>query len=188
MIEDFNEEVSNIFGLVDYLQCEAGRTGSDFIEVLEYMQQIINVVNLLSAIAAIIAKKQIKKLCKGTNMLADSNLSEEAKDTVLKEPHELDPVEVLEEFIEKVVDTTKDENDEIIPIIYDKPKEPLLPKLSLRTCNLKEFIDAHNIDNIIDKAIEEVRKDLQDDRNTIKYPDYNPRTTDFPHVSLHGIS
>ena len=168
VVEDFNEEVSSIFGLVDYLQCEAGRTGTDFIDVLEYMQQIINVVNLLSAVAAVIAKKQVEKLCKNTNMVADSDLSDEAKDIVVNEPHELDPVEVLEEFLEKVVDTTVDENDEIIPIIYDKPKDSILPKLSLDTCNLKEFIEAHTADNIIKKVVENIREEKRAKRTPIK--------------------
>ena len=181
--DDFNATISQLFGLLDYFQCEFARTGTDFLELLEYMQRLINVINLLSAVVSVIAKKQVEKLCKTKESIKDfSDIIR--KDIDLGGSHDLDPVDVIEEFIGKVVDETKDENDEIIPIIYDKPKEPLLPKLSLRTCNLKEFIDAHNIDNIIDKAIEEVRKDLQDDRNTIKYPDYNPRTTDFPHVSL----
>ena len=168
VVEDFNEEVSSIFGLVEYLQCEAGRTGTDFIDVLEYMQQIINVVNLLSAVAAVIAKKQVEKLCKNTNMVADSDLSDEAKDIVVNKPHELDPVEVLEEFLEKVVDKTVDENDEIIPIIYDKPKDSILPKLSLDTCNLKEFIEAHTADNIIKKVVENIREEERAKRTPIK--------------------
>ena len=168
VVEDFNGEVSNIFGLVEYLQCEAGRTGTDFVEVLEYMQQIINVVNLLSALAAVIAKKQVQKLCKNTNSVAESGLSEEAKDAVLKEPHELDPIEILEEFLEKVVDVTKDENDEIIPIIYDKPKDSILPKLSLDTCNLKEFIEAHTADNIIKKVVENIREEERVKRTPVK--------------------
>lgn len=181
--DDFNGTISQLFGLLDYFQCEFARTGTDFLELLEYMQRLINVINLLSAIVSVIAKKQVEKLCKTKESIRDfSDIIR--KDIDLGGSHDLDPVDVIEEFIGKVVDETKDENDEIVPIIYDKPKEPLLPKLSLTTCNLKEFIDAHNIDNIIDKAIEEVRKDLQDDRNTIKYPDYNPRTNDFPHVSL----
>lgn len=168
VVEDFNGEVANIFGLVEYLQCEAGRTGTDFIEVLEYMQQIINVVNLLSALAAVIAKKQVQKLCKNTNSVAASGLSDEAKDTVLNEPHELDPIEVLEEFLEKVVDVTEDENEEIIPIIYDKNKDSILPKLSLDTCNLKEFIEAHTADNIIKKVVENIREEERAKRTPVK--------------------
>lgn len=168
VMDDFNSEVANIFGLVEYLQCEAGRTGTDFVEVLEYMQQIINVVNLLSALVAVIAKKQIKKMCKNTNTVADANLSEEALETIMKEPHELDPTELLEEFLEKVVENTVDENDEIIPLIIDKPKESILPKLSLDTCNLKEFIEAHTADNIIKKVVENIREEEQAKRKPFK--------------------
>ena len=181
--DDFNTTISQLFGLLDYFQCEFARTGTDFLELLEYAQKLINVINLLSAVISVIARKQVKKLCKTKESIKDfSDIIR--KDIELGGSHDLDPTDVIEEFIGRVVGETKDENDQIVPIIYDKPKEPLLPKLSLTTCNLKEFIDAHNIDNIIDKAIEEVRKDLQDDRNTAKYPNYNPKTTDFPHVSL----
>ena len=172
VLEDFNADVSSMFGLVEYLQCEAGRTGTDFVEILEYMQQIINVINLLSALAAVIAKKQIKKMCKTTNMVGESGLSDEAKETILNTPHELDPVEVLEEFLEKVVENTVDENDEIIPLIYDKPKESILPKLSLETCNLKEFIEAHTADNIIKKVVENIREEERRSRRTPENPKF----------------
>lgn len=172
VVADFNEEVAGIFGLVDYLQCEAGRTGTDFLEILEYLQQIINIVNLLSALAAVIAKKQVKKMCKSANVVAESGLSEEAKELILNEPHELDPTELLEEFLEKVVEETVDENDEIIPIIYDKPKESILPKLSLDTCNLNEFIEAHTADEIIRRVVDNIREEERNRRN-------KPFKTDF---------
>ncbi len=160
--QDFNENVSQIFGLVDYFQCEAGRTGTDFLEILEYLQQIINVINLLSSIAALVAKKHIEKMCKTKDSVSD--LTEEEKEVLVREPNQLDPVDILEEFLEKVVEKTVDENDEIIPIIYDKPKEPILPKLSLDTCNLNDFIKSHTIDKIIDKVVEDIRKEKEEER------------------------
>lgn len=160
--KNFNENLAQIFGLVDYFQCEAGRTGTDFLEILEYLQKIINVINLLSSIAALVAKKHIEKMCKTKDSV--ENLTEEEKEVIVRQPNQLDPVDILEEFLEKVVEKTVDENDEIIPIIYDKPKDTILPKLSLDSCNLNEFIKAHTVDNIIEKVVEEIKKEKEEER------------------------
>ena len=182
--DDFNNTISQLFGLLDYFQCEFARSGTDFLELLEYMQKLINIINLLSAIMSIIAKKQVEKLCKTKEDVANfSDLIN--SDVILGGSHDLDPVEVIEEFLGKVVEETRDENDEIVPIIYDKDKEPMLPKLSLQTCNLKEFIEAHTIDNIIEKAVEEVRKESEKER-VVKYDKYQNRfdPSQYPHVSI----
>lgn len=193
---DFNETTAQIFGLVDYFQCEAGRTGTDFIEILDYLQKIINVVNLLSAIAAMVAKKHIEKMCKTKDSVSD--LTDEEKEVLVREPNQLEPIDILEEFLEKVVEKTIDENDEIIPIIYDKPKESILPKLSLDTCNLNEFIQAHTIDKIIEKVVEEIRKEKEEERlrdnkpkpwnpNGVSPNYYNSGLGTFPEISLDDV-
>lgn len=193
---DFNENVSQIFGLVDYFQCEAGRTGTDFLEIVDYLQKIINVVNLLSAIAAMVAKKHIEKMCKTKDAVSD--LTEEEKEVLVREPNQLEPVDILEEFLEKVVEKTVDENDEIIPIIYDKPKESILPKLSLDTCNLNEFIQSHTVDKIIEKVVEEIRKEKEEERlrenkpkpwnpNGVSPDYYKDGLGTFPETSLDDV-
>lgn len=196
VLVDFNETTAQIFGLVDYFQCEAGRTGTDFIEILDYLQKIINVVNLLSAIAAMVAKKHIEKMCKTKDSVSD--LTDEEKEVLVREPNQLEPIDILEEFLEKVVEKTIDENDEIIPIIYDKPKESILPKLSLDTCNLNEFIQAHTIDKIIEKVVEEIRKEKEEERlrdnkpkpwnpNGVSPNYYNSGLGTFPEISLDDV-
>lgn len=196
VLVDFNENVAQIFGLIDYFQCEAGRTGTDFLEILDYLQKIINVVNLLSAIAAMVAKKHIEKMCKTKDSVSD--LTDEEKEVLVREPNQLEPIDILEEFLEKVVEKTIDENDEIIPIIYDKPKESILPKLSLDTCNLNEFIQAHTIDKIIEKVVEEIRKEKEEERlrdnkpkpwnpNGVSPNYYNSGLGTFPEISLDDV-
>lgn len=193
---DFNENVAQIFGLVDYFQCEAGRTGTDFLEILDYLQKIINVVNLLSAIAAMVAKKHIQKMCKTKDSVSD--LTKEEKEVLVRQPNQLEPVDVLEEFLEKVVEKTVDENNEIIPIIYDKPKEPILPKLSLDTCNLNEFIQSHTIDKIIEKVVDDIRREKEEERLRENKPKpWNPNGVSpdyyenglgtFPELSLDDV-
>lgn len=182
--DDFNGTISQLFGLLDYFQCEFARSGTDFLELLEYMQKLINVINLLSSIMSIVAKKQVEKLCKTKADVANfSDLIN--NEIILGGSNDLDPVDVIEEFLGKVVEETRNENDEIVPIIYDKDKEPMLPKLSLQTCNLKEFIEAHTIDNIIEKAVEEVRKEAEKDRPT-QYDEYQNRydPSQYPHVTI----
>lgn len=158
MIGNFNENMSQMFGLMDYFQCESERSGAGFTDVLAYMNKLTVVINLLSAIIAIIAKKQIKKLCKTGNSV--SEMITIVSEVPLGEPlTDLEEAELIGEFLEKVVDITVNENDEIVPVIYEKAKPTLLPKLSLTSCNLNEFIQGHDIGNIIDKVLEDIVKE-----------------------------
>lgn len=164
MINNLNENMSQMFGLLDYFQCESERSGTGFTNIMAYMNKLITVINLLSAILSIIAKKQVKKLCKTGESVSDmvTIVSEVPLGESLTD---LEEVEIIGEFLEKVVELTKDENDNLVPIIYDKDATPILPKLSITSCNLREFINDHTLDNVIDKVIEDIIKDEQRDRN-----------------------
>lgn len=156
--KDFNENLENTFNIIDYLQCEVGRSGSDFIEVAEYMKKLVDIINLLSAIAVMVAKKQIqKKLCNTPTSLEDL-YKPLPKEDLYTPITDLEITDVIEEYVGKVVELTKDENDEVLPLIIDKDKEQILPKLNFYTCNLKEFINSHTVEEITDRVI----KDLQD--------------------------
>jgi hypothetical protein len=174
MIKNMNENMSQMFGLLDYFQCESERSGSGFTDVMEYINRLTTVINLLSAILAIVAKKQVKKLCKTKQSV--NEMITTLTETPVGEPlTDLEEVELIGEFLEKVVEITKDENNEIVPIIYEKDKEPLLPKLKITSCNLREFIDEHNIDNVVDKVIKEITEEEKRERDleipTIGKPD-----------------
>lgn len=163
--KSLNEDLANMFGLLDYFQCEAERSGAGFTDILEYVNKLTTVINLLSAIIAMIAKKQIKKLCKTKASMTE--MITVLEDVPLGEPlTELEQVELLEEFLEKVVELTTDENNELVPLIYNKNKEPLLPKLSLTNCNLKDFIEGHRLENIISTVLEDIRNEeaLEEER------------------------
>lgn len=165
--KSLNEDLANMFGLLDYFQCEAERSGAGFTDILEYVNKLTTVINLLSAIIAMIAKKQIKKLCKTKASMTE--MLTVLEDVPLGEPlTELEQVELLEEFLEKVVELTTDENNELVPLIYNKDKEPLLPKLSLTNCNLKDFIEGHKLENIIDTVLEDIRNEeaLEEERTS----------------------
>lgn len=164
MVKNMNENMAQMFGLLDYFQCESERSGSGFTDVMEYMNKLTNVINLLSAILAIVAKKQVKKLCKTGQSV--SEMITTVTETPVGEPlTDLEEVELIGEFLEKVVEITEDENDNIVPIIYDKDADTILPKLKITSCNLKEFIEGHNIDNVIDKVLDEIAKEESRDRD-----------------------
>lgn len=159
---DFNESLENIFNVIDYLQCEVGRSGANFIELADYIKELTNLINLLSAIVAIVAKKQLRdKLCvttAGRDVYYEPDLSQTV-DNVYTPFTDLEVSEVISEYLGKVVEITRDENDDVLYTIYDKSKPPLLPKLNLLTCNLKDFIDSHNIEKLTPIIIEEIEQD-----------------------------
>lgn len=174
MIKNMNENMAQMFGLLDYFQCESERSGPGFSDIMEYITKLTTVINLLSAILAIVAKKQVKKLCKTGQSVTDMITT--VTETPVGEPlTDLEEVELIGEFLEKVVEVTKDENDNIVPIIYDKDADTILPKLKITSCNLKEFIAEHAIDKVIDKVLDEITKeearDREQDLNGFNKPD-----------------
>lgn len=175
MVKNLNENMSQMFGLLDYFQCESERSGSGFTDVMEYINRLTTVINLLSAILAIIAKKQVKKLCK-TGQSVNEMITTITENPVGEPLTDLEEVELIGEFLEKVVEITTNENNEIVPIIYEKDKDPILPKLKITSCNLREFIDEHNIDNVIDKVIKEITEEEKRERD-IDLPGFNKPDT-----------
>ena len=160
--ENLNKKIASMFGLMDHFQCEAARTGTGIMELLPFIQQVTQVINLVSALIAQVANRQVKKMCKPKSGVVE--YSEELQKQVENgstEWMELVPTDLLEEFLGvEVIPFTEggSNNSEIIPIILDKPKQTVLPKLSLDDCNLQDFIDAHKPDNILKAVIEDIRK------------------------------
>ena len=160
--ENLNKKIASMFGLMDHFQCEAARTGTGIMELLPFIQQVTQVINLVSALIAQVANKQVMKMCKPKSGVVE--YSEELQKQVENgstEWMELVPTDLLEEFLGvEVIPFTEggSNNNEIIPIILDKPKQTVLPKLSLDDCNLQDFIDAHKPDNILKAVIEDIRK------------------------------
>jgi len=157
-IEDFNTNIEQIFGLIDYFQCEAERTGPGFTEILDLIQRLATVINLISSIISLVARRQIEKLCKTKGDIAD--VSDILVDDVLTSANDtyndLYPLDVVNDFLGKVVVNTTKGNGDIVPIIYNKDSKPLLPKLNFKTCNLNEFIDAHKPSNLIPTIIADI--------------------------------
>lgn len=170
--ENLNKKIASMFGLLDHFQCEAARTGTGVMELLPFIQQVVQVVNLVSAIIAQVANRQVMKMCKPKSGVVE--YSEELKEELEKAPMdwiELVPADLISEFMgQEVIPFTEggSNNNDIIPIILDKPKQTILPKLSLDNCNLQDFINAHKPDNILKAVIEDIRKKSEIDANTPK--------------------
>ena len=160
--ENLNKKIASMFGLMDHFQCEAARTGTGIMELLPFIQQVIQVINLVSALIAQVANRQVMKMCKPKSGVVE--YSDELKEELEKAPMdwiELVPADLISEFMgQEVIPFTEggSNNNDIIPIILDKPKQTILPKLSLDNCNLQDFIDAHKPDNILKAVIEDIRK------------------------------
>lgn len=157
-IADFNTNISQIFGLIDYFQCEAERTGPGFMELLDLLNRLSVVINLLSSIIAVVARRQIEKMCKTKGDITDVSdiLSYPTEFRGADGYNDLYPLDVVNEFLGKVVVNTTNGNGQIAPIIYNKPVKPLLPKLSFHNCNLNDFIDAHKPSNIINTIVNDI--------------------------------
>jgi hypothetical protein len=155
VVTDFNEQLNGMFGLIDYLQCELARSGTDFTDIMEYIQDIMNVINLLSSVAAIVAQKQLMAAFCATNN-STTALASVPPSVLYSGDSESTQTDIIAEYMGKVVDLTTNANGDVIPLIYNKDKPTILPKLDLYTCNLAEFIQAHTLENVTKAALENI--------------------------------
>ena len=74
-----------------------------------------------------------------------------------------DLAKAIEDFLET---ETKLSDDGTSILIYDKPVKSKRPKLTLLGCNLKEFAEAHTIDNLIKDTVNQIIEDNTSSNNT----------------------
>lgn len=159
MMKNFKDTIEGLFGLLDYFKCEAERSGTGMADLLYDMNKILQLVNLLSAILSIVAKKQVKKLCSTKQSINQMITTITTEDLVGDPLTELEQVEVIAEYLGKVVEVTTDSNGNITPIIYEKDAETILPKLSFSNCDLKSVMEAHSLENVIKAVLKEIDKE-----------------------------
>jgi len=152
-MEELNAYIQNLLAFKSTFECEAKRSGTDIQDVIDKVNKLIQVLNLLSAVAMGIAKKDAReKICSSQKRIdAISDITVE--DVQMKD--------IVEEYYGKEAEIVENPETGIQIIIYDKPKEPLLPKIDLLNCSINDFIDAHSIDNIIKIAEDEVRNEVE---------------------------
>lgn len=148
--DDVNSYISSILGLIDYFECEGARSGPDFTDLISYINDLQTVINLFSAILGKwLAKIIDPMLCK--EHISIQEINKMIQDNSLPPLTNKDIAEILEEFsgLEH-----KLSNDDLTVLIYDKPYKRRLPKLELIGCNIKDFAEAHHIDNVINSIID----------------------------------
>lgn len=155
-VEDVNSYIDSILGIINFLQCENKRTGSDFSELIEYISKLQHVINLISAIIAFMAKQFFRtELCK------DAKTVEQLKEAITNTP--------IPDLTtpDAIADITREWSGSLVKIdskglnllIYDQPAKQMLPKLTLIGCNFREFAAAHSLDNILKAAANAVSEE-----------------------------
>lgn len=179
--DDINSYIASILGVINYFECEDKRTGPDFSEIVEYISKINTLLNILSSILYIFLKKTLRKICKDHKSV--QQIKKELGDLSVNEPLTQQEVrEMMEEFTQA---TAKLEEDGLGVLIYDRPKPPTFPKLTLLGCNFKEFAEAHRLDNMIETVINEI---LEENKEAERKAERTKRN--FPNMpwSVFGLT
>lgn len=158
-MKEINDYIQNLIAFKLTFECEGKRSGTDITEVIKKVNRLIQVLNLLSAVALSIAKKDARdKICSSSDRISNiSNSDITAEDLQMKD--------IIEEYYGQEAEIVNNPDNGIQIIIYDKPKESLLPKIDLLNCSIDDFIDSHTIDNLIKTAEDEVKRDLEKSPN-----------------------
>lgn len=164
--KEINDYIQNLQAFKVAFECEAKRSGTDVQEVIQRVNNLIQVMNLLSAVALSVAKKDVRdRMCSSSDRI--SAISKDEVDNIQIK-------DIVEEYVGKEAEIIESPDTGIQIIIYDKPKETKLSKISLLDCSIDDFIEDHTIENVIIVAEEEVQKEV--DSGT-----FNPNpTTDKP--------
>lgn len=174
---DINAYIQAILGVVNFFECESKRSGSDFTEITEYINNMTTVINIFSALIAILVPKTMHwNLCK------DEMTVEELKNTLespVEEPLTVTEIEELvKEFTQKESVISE---DGLSVVIYDKPYTPRLPKLELMGCNFKEFAEAHSLDNIVKNSVDSFLSNTKKDSELVR--EYKEDVLGYPTIN-----
>ena len=168
--DEINAYLQSILGVINYFECEGSRTGPDFSELMQYVNQLVSVINFMTSILNTYLNKIFGDLlCKDEKVVKD--LKDIPDDEIIKAitdiPDEPLSNEDLAKAIEDFLETeTKLSDDGTSILIYDKPVKSKRPKLTLLGCNLKEFAEAHTIDNLIKDTVNQIIEDNTSSNNT----------------------
>lgn len=187
-VEDVNSYIDSILGVINFLQCENKRTGTDFSEVLQYINQLQQVINLISAIIAYMAKQFFR-----TELCRDSRTIKQLRDSVTGAPvPDLTTPGAISEIMQEWSGSSiKLDSEGLNLLVYEAPVKQMLPKLTLIGCNFKEFAQAHTLDNILQSAADEVAREERErsrDRGKGEYPSFSSDyDTDIVTPSISSI-
>lgn len=148
--DEVNAYIQSLLGVLDYFECESARSGPDFTEVIEYINQLQEVINFFSSVVGVWLVKLFKPLlC--MDVIAHKDLASAIGQAASEPLSNADLAAIFEEFTGK---QTAISSDGVSILIYDKPAKQMLPKLTLIGCNLKEFAEAHTVENLVPAIVD----------------------------------
>ena len=149
--KEVNDYIQGMIALKTTFDCEAKRSGTDIVEVIKRVNNLIQVLNLLSAVALSIAKKDATdRICSSPSRINSMSSTPTINEDVQMK-------DIIEEYYGKEAEIIENPDNGVQIIIYDKPKETVLPKIDLLNCSIDDFIESHTIDNIIKVAADLVK-------------------------------
>lgn len=161
--DEINAHLQSVLGVINYFECEGARTGSDFSELLEYIDKLNTVINFQSSLLNLLLRKSLKNvICKDGGVIRDlkSITDKEIAEAINALPDEplsnSDLAEIVADFLDTEV---KLNEDGTAVLVYDKPLKAGKPKLTLLGCNLKEFAEAHTMPALIASTIDQIIKE-----------------------------
>lgn len=146
--QEINDLILNMLAIKTTFECEAKRSGTDVLEVMERVNRLIQIVNMLSAVALATARKDAYERACASNSSIQRLTDRQLEDLKIKD--------IIEEYYEKEAELIETPDGGIQIIIKDdKPKVPVLNKITLFQCSIDDFINDHTLGEVIGKVDKE---------------------------------
>lgn len=158
-VTDINNNIEKLLGVKTHFECEAKRNGTSISESIERLQTLLAIANLIKSL-----------LSKKTNRTATNTIDKSPQAVVNPLDEQLtnaEIVEALSDAIGKQVDIVTDGVDDIG--VYIGEDKSVSNVLDLFSCNLGDFIESSNMDNIIEESILFAEDNLRGEGNNPKY-------------------
>lgn len=144
-VNHLNEQVQNLFGLKTYFECEAKRNGTSISLEIEGIQNVIMLINLIKSIIKRKANNIAQTSYNSSSMLAEASLEQEKQFDIS------DIAAVVADALGKeIAIATSSGTDVGILIGANGPN--LNDTLDLFSCNLIDFMDNSDFNNVISDA------------------------------------
>ena len=123
---------------------------------------MISIINLLSSIVYALAKKEARGICRTSKSIKQSTVGS----STLTED-QLAIKDLTQDYYKKVVEVGDSAPDDLELLIYKKPIQIGLPKISLLDCSIDNFIKEHTLDAILELATKDVLQEQEDTRKIV---------------------
>ena len=161
-VKTFNDYINQIFSLKAYFECETARSSDNLVEIMTEIKNMISVINLLSSLVYALAKKEARGMCRTSKSIKQSTVGS----STLTED-QLAIKDLTQDYYKKVVEIGDSASDDLELLIYKKPIQIGLPKISLLDCSIDNFIKEHTLDAILELATKDVLQEQEDTRKIV---------------------